>query len=142
MADELMKENFDLADSDGDGFLSKEEVVLLFRALGQTVSDSKMKTATSDISDLTDFSSFKLFFTKHYQEPATPEDVMKAFTIFDPKRTGNMSVKKFRELVTSIGDSLTHAEVDEILKVAGIGAEPEFAYSTFARLLALGPAQN
>ena len=135
-----MRYNFDLADLNGDGYLSREEVAMLFRAMGQTVSDAKIKAAVAELPDLSDFSTFKLFFAKHYTEPASPEAVEKAFSVFDPLKTGKISVSKFRDLVTSLANSLTHAEVDEVLKIAGAESKTEINYKEFARILSLGPS--
>ena len=140
--EDLMRANFDLVDENKDGYLNKDEVVMLFRGLGQTPSDSKMKLAKTELPDLSDFQTFKAFFAKFYEDPATTEEIVKAFTQFDPFKTGKISVAKFRELVTSAADSLSQAEVDELLKLAGLESAVDIMYADFAKVLALGPGNN
>ena len=143
-SEELFKRNFALVDSDGDGLLSREEVVLLFRGLGQTPTDEKMKRATAKLPDKTDYAGFKDFFASNYAAPLTESEVLRAFTFFDAGKTGHISTTKFRELLTGVGAGcLTHAEVDEILKRApGHINNGSIDYHNFAKLLTSGPAAN
>lgn len=139
-SDQLLRDNFNLVDTDGDGYLSRDEVLLLFRGLGQTPSDTRILLALTKVSEKTDFEAFKTFYALRYREPVTQEQLVDAFALFDPFNTGMIPALKFRELVTSIGDSLTHAEVDEVLKIAGYTGNVDIPYAEFARSLALGPS--
>ena len=139
-ADQLLRDNFSLVDTDGDGFVSRDEVLLLFRGLGQTPRDSVIQSALAKLPERTDFEEFKKFFKTNYREPVGTEQLTAAFAVFDPFKTGFINVSKFRDLVTSIADSLTHAEVDEVLRISGFSEKSEIPYAAFAKSLALGPA--
>ena len=136
--EKLLKDNFDLVDTDSDGYLSPDEVVLLFRGLGQTPSDSKMKLEMFSLTKKTDLTGFKKFYAKCYASPCTEINLLKSFKVFDSADKGKMSASKFRELTTSLGDGLSHAEVDEILKAAKVPLNGTIDLSYFARMLTGG----
>ena len=135
--DEVFRDNFELVDVDRDGLLSREEVGLLFRGLGQTPSDTELETILKTLGsgDKTDLATFKQFFIANYKPPLTGEQLIEAFRVFDPTRSGKVTTARFREIVTSLGDALTEDEVDEILKSARIDPRGSIDYVAFATLI-------
>ncbi len=96
---------FNLVDTDRDGLLTLEEVVLLFRALGQSPSEKEMTTAIrgllnwhiiffkkkiqfSDFPSAISFDQFCVFFEKNYRAPLHANAIEKALKIHDTTETG------------------------------------------------------
>jgi calmodulin len=135
LPEEVFRDNFDLVDVDRDGLLSRQEVGILFRGLGQTPTDAELDDLLDELGDKTDLASFKQFFITHYRPPLTEQQLIEAFRVFDPTRSGRVSTARFREIVTGLGDALTEAEVDEIIKSARIDPRGSIDYVAFASLI-------
>merc|ERR1719359_2458079 len=137
---ESFRENFRLLDSDRDGFLTLTEVGILFRAFGQNPTDEELNEllATLPAAGL-DFDGFVTFFKKQYRPPTAEDVLVQAFQVFDLTDRGVLSVEKFKEVVTTLGEPLPEAEVDAILKEATVDGKGCFDYAQLARNLTEGP---
>lgn len=62
-----------------------------------------------------------------------PEDYIKGFQVFDKNQTGYIGVGELRYILTSVGEKLTDAEVDELLKGVNVTAEGEVDYVEFVK---------
>jgi calmodulin len=133
--EEVFRDNFDLVDTDRDGWLSKEEVGILYRGLGQTPTDGELKDLLQEIEEKTELNGFKNFFIKNYKQPLSEEELIEAFRVFDPTNSGRVTTARFREIVTGLGDALTEAEVEEIIKAARIDPRGSIDYVAFASLI-------
>ena len=108
---ETFLENFNLVDEDKDGFLTREEASILFRGLGQTPTESEMKELVRTLPGQISFDVFRQWFGTNYQNPSTEAAITKAFGVFDLSNSGVLPLTKFRELLTSLGDSMSKDEV-------------------------------
>jgi Ca2+-binding EF-hand superfamily protein len=140
----VIRDNFDLVDTDKDGFLSKSECGLLFRGLGQTISDSKLNQLLSAINhERISYAQFKQFYQTNYSDPISEERLIEAFKVFDPTGSGKISAARFRDITTSLGtssgDCLTEPEIEEIFKLAGIDPKGIVDYRKFASLVTAPP---
>ena len=133
--EEVFRDNFELVDVDRDGYLSREEVGILYRGLGQTPTDAELGDLLEGVGEKTDLSGFKQFFVTNYKTPLTEEQLIEAFRVFDPTRSGKVTTARFREIVTGLGDALSEAEVEEIIKAARIDPRGSIDYAAFASLI-------
>ena len=133
--EEVFRDNFDLVDVDRDGYLSRDEVGILFRGLGQTPTDAELEELLEALPEKTDLTAFKQFFITNFKKPLTEEQLVEAFKVFDPTNSGRVTTARFREIVTGLGDALTEAEVDEIIKSARIDPRGSIDYVAFASLI-------
>lgn len=62
-----------------------------------------------------------------------PEDYIKGFQVFDKEQTGYIGVGELRYILTSVGEKLTDAEVDELLKGVNVTAEGNIDYVEFVK---------
>jgi len=68
-----------------------------------------------------------------------PEDVIRnAFACFDEEGTGHVHEDRLRELLTTMGDRFTDAEVDQMLRGAPVDSNGNFDYVAFTRILKHG----
>ena len=108
---ETFQENFNLLDEDKDGFITRDEAGMLFRGLGQTPTESEMKELLRLAPDKLSFQVFCDWFGRGYKEPSTEAEITKAFRVFDLSNSGVLPLIKFRELLSSLGDSMGKEEV-------------------------------
>lgn len=62
-----------------------------------------------------------------------PEDYIKGFQVFDKEQTGYIGVGELRYILTSVGEKLTDAEVDELLKGVNVTSEGNIDYVEFVK---------
>merc|ERR1711904_472667 len=121
--------DFKLVDSDHDGFLTPHEAGVLFRALGQTVTDDELAKCLQDVSsESIDFDAFTRFFEDHYRQPTSEDVLLQAFRVFDLSDSGVMSVKKLQEVLASLGEPMPSAEVDHVVRMAEVDNRGLFEY--------------
>ena len=56
------------------------------------------------------------------------EELMNSFRVFDKQGTGKMFIEDFRQIMTQMGEKLSDAEFDELLKLIKIDQNGEFDY--------------
>lgn len=64
--------------------------------------------------------------------PSNADEIIAAFKTFDRDGSGTVSVKELKNVLTSLGDRLSEAEVDELLKDAAV-ANGSVKYADFVR---------
>lgn len=103
------KEAFTLLDGDGDGRLSSEEIVTLFRSLGSAKPQKELQALAPSGADFADFLS--LLAGQPLISDADEESALReAFAVFE--KDGQIPVDELRKVLTSIGEPLTAEEVN------------------------------
>jgi Ca2+-binding EF-hand superfamily protein len=136
---ETFRENFALIDEDADGMISREEASVLFRGLGQTPTDTSMNEALRSLPFQVSFDDFVQWFSLNYRVPVSESDITKAFRVFDLSNAGVLPISKFRELLGTMGDSMSKDEIEEIVREIPVDSRGNFDYVVFARKLSEGP---
>jgi calmodulin len=136
---ETFRDNFNLIDDDKDGFINKDASGALFRGLGQTPTDSEMKDLLDSLPDQVSFETFISWFSNSYRDPHSESAVARAFRVFDLSNSGVLPISKFRELLSSLGDSMTPDEIEDIIREIPVDSRGNFDYVVLARKLVEGP---
>jgi Ca2+-binding EF-hand superfamily protein len=134
-----IRRNFDLMDADEDGRLSRDEVGVLIRALGQNPTDQELRELLDDVPAHVDFHGFVNLFQAKYREPTGADVLIQAFHVFDLLDTGKLSADKFREVLTTLGEHVRDADIDAILEEAKLDENGMFDYVALAKSLCAGP---
>ena len=108
---DTFRDNFDLVDADKDGMITREEAATLFRGLGQTPTESEMKELSLSLPGTSGFEDFTNWFAASYKQPNTELEIAKAFRVFDLSNSGVLSISKFRELLSNLGDAMSSEDV-------------------------------
>jgi len=53
----------------------------------------------------------------------TEQEILNAFKVFDKDNSGTISTEELRNVLRSLGESLTDAELDEMVKVADVNGD-------------------
>jgi len=124
------KEAFSLFDEDGDGLITGEELAVVMRALGHTITEAEIDQLILDIEAQTgqqtvDFASFLTMIPGQNDRNLKMEkkEIVEAFQIYDRQKKGFVTAKELRHLMTTVGEALTHEEVDEMFQEAGVGGD-------------------
>ncbi len=136
---ETFRDNFNLLDDDQDGLITKDATSVLFRGLGQTPTDSEMKDLLDSLPEQVSFETFISWFSQSYKDPYSESIVAKAFRVFDLSNSGVLPISKFRELLSSLGDSMTAEEIEDIIREIPVDSRGNFDYVVLARKLVEGP---
>jgi Ca2+-binding EF-hand superfamily protein len=113
-------------DTDGSGTIDVEELGNVFEAMGQSLTteelQSILKHADDDGSGEIDFDEFLMLMCCSFgAEESFEGDLMETFRRYDVDADGLISTRDLRQLVVElVGDSMTSAEVDEVVEVAAV----------------------
>ena len=116
------KECFNLYDQDNDGLISSEQVLVVMRSLGQspTVREVNRLLAKADKTKIT-FPEFLELMWQFTQKPRNPEqEIYTGFQMYDKDKTGRVSVKDLRHILTRTGEKLSSEEMNFMLKKLGV----------------------
>ncbi|CAM6005980.1 unnamed protein product [Sphagnum balticum] len=85
----------------------------------------------SDGSGSVDFGEWLTLLTKRVNDRDTRANINKIFALFDDERTGYISSKNLRRVADELGENITEAEIEELIRRAdidgdGIVSEEEF----------------
>ncbi|QRW20829.1 myosin regulatory light chain cdc4 [Rhizoctonia solani] len=115
------KEAFALFDKRGTGFVPREQIGDLLRALGQNPTQGEVAEIASNAPREVDYKTFLAILNRPdgFKPAGTPEEFIRGFQVFD---------KEARE-------KMTDEEVDELLKGVQIGPDGNVNYESFTRMI-------
>lgn len=108
----------------------------LLRAIGQnpTLAEIAELQGTVGLNEF-DYDTYENIINRPdgFKPLGLPEDYIKGFQVFDKEQTGFIGVGELRYILTSVGEKLTDAEVDELLKGVNVTAEGNVDYVEFVK---------
>ncbi|KAF8657585.1 hypothetical protein AX16_002168, partial [Volvariella volvacea WC 439] len=146
MADQLteeqiseFKEAFSLFDKDGDGSITFKELGTVMRSLGQNPTEAELQDMVKEVEakgrTQVDFPEFLTLMARKMRDTDSEEEILEAFKVFDKGNTGFISATELRHVMTNLGEKLTDAEVDEMLREAGTDDNGEISYADFVKMM-------
>ncbi|KAF9154659.1 hypothetical protein BGX20_004621, partial [Mortierella sp. AD010] len=133
-----IKDAFNMFDRKGSGNVATSSLGDLLRSINQNPTQAEIQelAAQADPSG-TGVISYDAF-TKvalrvdGFKPAATTDQLVDGFKAFDPENTGTISAKVLRQVLTTMGEVLSEAEVDTFLAGA-VDKDGNVNYETFAR---------
>lgn len=119
-----VKEAFDLFDTDGSGVIEAKELKVALRALGFEPQKDEIKRLINEVGgtggerDATgtiDFKEFLEIMTLKMSEKDNPEEIEKAFKLFDIDNTGVISYENLREIAEELKENISEDELREMI---------------------------
>merc|ERR1711907_90065 len=121
-----VKEAFDLFDGDGSGNIDKKELFVAIQALGFEPSvdeiDKMCKDIDADGNDTIEFNEFVDMMSGKMAGKDPIEEMKKAFLLFDEAKQGKISFKEVKKVAGEIGETMSDAELQELVDECGDGS--------------------
>lgn len=130
------KDIFTLFDKKGQGQINSEQFGDYLRAIGYNPTNALVTSILNGAGDSLTLDDINQLIAANKAElDATTngkvEDFIKAFQVFDKDGTGKVTVGDIRYMLTGLGEKLTDAEVDELLRGVEIDADGGIDYRKF-----------
>ncbi|KAF1386334.1 hypothetical protein PFLUV_G00093680 [Perca fluviatilis] len=79
---------------------------------------------------------------RQLQQEAPQDEILEAMRMADKEQKGYILASELRAKLTGLGEKLTHREVDELLKEAGVGTDGRVHCEQFAKAVTRSPAKR
>ncbi|KAG0353178.1 EF-hand protein [Gamsiella multidivaricata] len=135
------KEGFSLFDRKGNGTIEASSLGDLLRAMGQNPTQAQVRDLVAQAdpsgSNLINFDTFlKVLMRPDGFKPAgTYQEFINGFKVFDKEGNGYISVGELRYVLTNLGEKLTDAEVDELIKGVETDKSGKVNYEDFVKMI-------
>lgn len=110
------------------------------RSLGQNPSESELTDMINEVdvdSDGSiDFPEFLTMMARKMKDTDSEAEIAEAFKVFDRNGDGKISAAELRHVLTSIGEKLSDADVDQMIREADVNNDGEIDIQEFTQLLA------
>ena len=134
-----LQENFGLFDKDSIGSISLDEMIIIFRAMGQTPTEAEVeqmkREADVEASGKTELPIVIGIYSKFRKAPITETEILNAFEELDEKKKGQISGKRLRHLISTCGENLSEEEINKMMKYASPDVEGNVNYRDFVKLM-------
>eukprot|EP01117_Protostelium_nocturnum_P002312 TRINITY_DN12976_c0_g1_i1.p1 TRINITY_DN12976_c0_g1~~TRINITY_DN12976_c0_g1_i1.p1 ORF type:complete len:152 (+),score=61.63 TRINITY_DN12976_c0_g1_i1:84-539(+) len=135
---ENIEECFNVFDARKQGYLEKEQLGTVLRALGKNPTEKELKEILDDVgSEKLDLARVKnIYKTKKMQTPQDQDQPMRnAFKALDKDNNGKIAEFELRQILGNLGDALTNQEVNALLREAKVDANGGVDYNEFVSML-------
>jgi calmodulin len=133
------KEAFALFDKDGDGCITTKELGTVMRSLGQHPTEAELADMVREIdtdgNGQIDFKEFLNMMVAKMKDVITEDEIREAFLLFDNDGNGYISAAELRHVMTSLGETLTDEEVEELMNEADANGDGQIDYDEFVKLM-------
>ncbi|RMZ88738.1 hypothetical protein DV736_g4030, partial [Chaetothyriales sp. CBS 134916] len=137
------KEVFALFDKDNSGTITASELGDVMRSLGQNPSETELRDMINEVdvdqSGAIDFDEFLKMMSTTLKPIDVDQETRAAFAVFDKDGSGTISADELRQVMKSLGEDLTDAEIDEMIREADKDRDGTIDYEEFVQLLSPKP---
>ncbi|PKY43053.1 EF-hand, partial [Rhizophagus irregularis] len=121
---------FKLFDKEGNDTIPGEALGDLLRALNQNPTNAEVAELSKGAGPKISFDKFLeiLLRPDGFAPAASYEEIFEGFQVFDKDRTGYISVGEVKYVLTSLGEKLSEAEVDDLIKTVDVDKNGNIKY--------------
>lgn len=136
---EDFRKAFLLFDKDGNGRITADELIDVMRSLGQSPTNREVeemiKKADQDGDGSIDFMEFLEVMAKKLGEHTFEDDLRDAFQLFDRDSNGFISKRELTFVMTSLGEQMSDAAVENMIKEVDLDGDGRVNYEEFIRIM-------
>jgi len=112
---------------------------MAIRALSKNPLESELNAAFQSLSDDISFSQFQAVYGKAWLRPDQQDpDLRKFMQLLDHDDNGKVSESELRQLLLTVGDALSHQEVDLLFEEVPIDDQGYFKHDELVNTLVNG----
>lgn len=135
-----VKECFSLFDKLGTGTITLDEMIIIFRSLGQTPTQEDVDSMTSKAQSISGrgaiaFDDIIPIYCEFYKEPISDKELLGAFKKLDENNAGYLTSDRMRLLMASCSERMTEEEIELFIKNAKPDPEGKIDYNDFVKLM-------
>ncbi|KAL0934314.1 calmodulin, partial [Colletotrichum truncatum] len=119
-------------DADNNGTIDFNGVFVLCLTLAQPLS---VRETNMEMTMLTQAPEFLNLMAQKVQVGDAEEELKNAFKVFDRDGSGTISAEELRHVLTSLGENMTKAEIDEMIQMADKNGDGSIDYDEFASIM-------
>jgi len=137
---EQIERAFSRFDRFGDGTIPKHQLGDVLRSLGQALSEEEIREILLEEVDIDDtgmitFQELLSVMARRAKDAQAEQELVEAFKLLDHSKSGYIKIEALRCVLTSIGESFTDEEVDDMLKDAKLNKDGGINYAVFAKAM-------
>ena len=133
------KEAFNAFDKNGDGTITGAELEEIIKSLGLNPSKDEVRDMLNELdvdqSGSIDFTEFVTLMAKQSQGKETEEELLEAFKVFDKDGNGNISATELKTVMHNLGENLSDADIEEMIREADLDGDGEINYNEFVKMM-------
>ena len=139
---------FKLFDKDDDGNISVNEIYEVFQSLGIKQYTKKqvgemLKAFDADDNGELSLDEFIVLLRKKGGSKkgklSYDEELKQAFAVFDVDGNGTISDEELASVMNALGENLTKADIDFMIKAVDINSDGEIDFDEFKKMMQLAP---
>mmetsp|Transcript_24990 Transcript_24990/g.54334 ORF Transcript_24990/g.54334 Transcript_24990/m.54334 type:complete len:169 (-) Transcript_24990:2428-2934(-) len=133
------KEAFELFDADKSGCIDEKELRACMRAVGFDVSKQEVQRMIASVDDdgsgTIEFPEFMKLMCQQQERKDPKEDVKRVFMLYDTQGKGHITVDDLQRACRQLGESMSDAQLAEMLRIADVDKDGEVRPSDFYRTM-------
>lgn len=140
LTDEQIREAFNLFDADGSGAIDAEEMALAMKGLGfgdlpRNEVDRMVRGMRTNSSGLVEYAEFEKLIKSRMAQKDSPEEILKAFQLFDLDKKGKISFANLKEVAKLLGENPGDDVLQEMIAEADEDGDGEVSFEEFKSVM-------
>ncbi|KAK4055545.1 hypothetical protein OIV83_000091 [Microbotryomycetes sp. JL201] len=144
---QTFKEAFNFFDQDGDGWITRSDLIALLTSLGENPSPDRISTllgarpTTTNQSlfqssdERINFTMFVTMMSEHLSTMDPEQELLEAFATFDEGNRGLIRPTELRKCLMTEGQCMSEDELNRLLSPPFVTATGDFKYRLFCETL-------
>ncbi|CAC9488447.1 Ca2+-binding EF-hand protein [Leishmania infantum JPCM5] len=140
LTDEQIREAFNLFDADGSGAIDAEEMALAMKGLGfgdlsRDEVERIIRSMHTDSNGLVVYGEFEAMVKSRMAQKDSPEEILKAFQLFDLDKKGKISFANLKEVAKLLGENPGDDVLKEMIAEADEDGDGEVSFEEFKSVM-------
>ena len=121
------------------GCITTKELGTVMRSLGQNPTEAELQDMIAEVdadgNGTVDFPEFLSLMARRMKDSDSEEELKEAFRVFDKDQNGFISAAELRHVMANLGERLTDAEVDEMVREADVDGDGRINFDEFVKVM-------